>query len=319
MTTETDQDKRLDRFLVEISDINSRSIAQHLIQQSQVFINDKPAKASMKLKAGQTIIINLPEDKPTQLLPYNFKLDILFEDDDLIVVNKPSGLVVHPSAGHEQKTLVNALLAHTTQLSMKNEIRPGIVHRIDKETSGLLVIAKNDFSHENLASQFKNKTTHRIYYALVEGKLEKSKGTMQSYLARHPSDRKKYASLKSNNKIIQKYDPKIENGKWAITHYEVLQSVEDKSYIRLKLETGRTHQIRVHMKELGHPLIGDLMYGYSAQKIKKNNLSRFYLHAAELGFVHPRNDVQMLFKSLWPDKDKIIIYNMGFKNDLQGM
>lgn len=318
-TNENDQDKRLDRFLVEQSEINSRSFAQSLIEKNMILINDKVAKASAKLKANQKITIHLPEDTVTEILPFDLKLDIIFEDNDLIVLNKPSGLVVHPSAGHEQDTLVNALLAHTDQLSMKNEIRPGIVHRIDKETSGLLVVAKNDVAHESLAEQFKNKTTHRIYYAITEGKLEKQKGTIQSYLARHPSDRKKISSLRSNNKIIQKYNQEIENGKWAITHYEVLQNTANNSYVKLKLETGRTHQIRVHMKELGHPLVGDLTYGYSALKNKKHGYSRFFLHAAELGFQHPKTDQMLIFKCNWPDQDRIKIQNLGFKHDLPGM
>lgn len=319
VTTENDQDKRLDRFLVELPEINSRSFSKDLIEKEQVQINGQIAKASAKLRPGLKITIALPEDKPTQLVPYNFNLDIIYEDQDLIVVNKPSGLVVHPSAGHEQDTLVNALLAYTTQLSMKNEIRPGIVHRIDKETSGLLVIAKNDVAHEHLAMQFKNKTTHRVYYAVVQGQFISPKATVKSYLVRHPTDRKKFSSLRKNNKIIQQFDSKIENGKWAVTHYEVLQNTGTQSYVKLVLETGRTHQIRVHMKELGHPLVGDLIYGYPALQYKKNQLSRFYLHAAELGFVHPRTGETLKFQSSWPKTDQAKIQEMGFNRDLPGM
>ena len=293
--------------------ISTRSFAQNMIEKGFVQLNDKPTKASYAVKANDVISVLIPEKKSSELIPYNLELDVLFEDDDLLVVNKPAGLVVHPAAGHEQDTLVNALLHHTKNLSMKNEERPGIVHRIDKETSGLLVVAKNDVAHENLAAQFKNKTTHRVYYAIIEGKPRLAKGVLQSYLARHPNDRKKYSSIRENNKIRMAFDPHFESGKWAVTHFEVLQSSQSKSLIKIRLETGRTHQIRVHLAELGHPLVGDVTYGFSAKKMKELGIKRFYLHAAELGFIHPRTHENLFFSKGWPDEDRQKILSWGFE------
>ncbi len=321
---QADVGQRLDRWLSQLSDINSRSFAQDLITKNCVLIDDKSVKASALLKLNQIVTINFPDLKSVGLQPYDYKLNIIFEDDDLLIVNKPSGLVVHPAAGHEQDTLVNALLHHTQDLSMKNELRPGIVHRLDKETSGLLVVAKNDFTHEDLAQQIKNKTTHRIYYAVVEKELKQTSGTIQTYLARHPVDRKRYASIRENHKIITKFSPSILEGKWAVTHFKKLfVSHYDKSlyltYTKLKLETGRTHQIRVHLSESGHPLLGDAIYGASKPAIKKYQLSRFYLHAAELGFTHPRTLEPVLFKVSWPKEDHLKLKALGISDELSGM
>lgn len=314
--TEDSEGIRLDKFLSSLEEINSRSLAQNLIEKGCVTVNGKKAKASMAVSSGQKIEITLPELQPTELIPYDFKLDILFEDDDLIIVNKPAGLVVHPSAGHAQDTLVNALLAHTKNLSMKYEERPGIVHRIDKETSGLLVAAKNDFAHEALSAQFKNKTAHRIYYALVDKAILRPTGTCKSYLARHPVDRKRYASVRNNNKIISEFIEGFENGKWAVTHFTKIVQHGNMTYLRIKLETGRTHQIRVHLSELGHPLVGDLLYGYSAKKAKELGLRRFYLHAAELGIEHPRTKEFLSFKAPWPQADENKLAELGFKREV---
>lgn len=315
--TEDFHDRRLDHFVATLSEISSRSYAQALIKKNQVLVDGQPSKVSTALKSQQKIEIFLPDEVvSTELIPYDFKLDIPYEDDDLLVVNKPSGLVVHPAAGHQQDTLVNALLFHTKNLSLKNEQRPGIVHRIDKETSGLLVVAKNDFSHEALSQQFKNKTAHRIYYAAVEGLVKKKSDSVQSFLSRHPTDRKRYSSVRLNNKIIHVFDPHFDQGKWAVTHYEKVATASNMSYLKLKLETGRTHQIRVHMSELGHPLVGDVAYGYSKQKHLKNSLSRFFLHAAELGFVHPRSAQSLMFKAPWPPLDIQQLIKLGFSNDL---
>lgn len=307
---------RLDKVLADDSVFNevitTRSYAQNMIEKGFVSVNGKPSKSSYVLKASDQIEVLIPEVKPTELLPYDYKLDIIFEDNDIIVINKPAGLVVHPSAGHEQETLVNALIHHTKNLSMKNEERPGIVHRIDKETSGLLVVAKNDQAHDNLSIQFKNKTTHRIYYAVVEGRPRLGKGTIQSYLARHPNDRKKFASVRINNQIISEYDEYFEKGKWAVTHYQTLQSSQSKSLVRVQLETGRTHQIRVHMSELGHSLVGDMTYGFSMKKAKELEISRFYLHAAELGFTHPKTKEPLKFMIDWPRADFEKIKSWGF-------
>lgn len=307
---------RLDKVLVDetfFKDIiSTRSYAQNMIEKGYISINGKRTKASYSLKESDTIDIIIPEVKPTELIPYDLKLDIIFEDGDLLVINKPAGLVVHPSAGHEQNTLVNALLHHTKNLSMKNEERPGIVHRIDKETSGLLVVAKNDQAHEHLSLQFKNKTTHRIYYAVVDGRPRVGKATISSYLARHPNDRKKFASVRINNRILTEFEEGFEKGKWAVTHYQTIQSSQSKSLVRVQLETGRTHQIRVHMSEMGHTLVGDMTYGFSAKKAKELGITRFFLHAAELGFVHPKTKEPMKFLIDWPRADFEKIKSWGF-------
>lgn len=308
----TEGGQRIDKFLSTLEEISSRNYAKTLIDKELVFINGKKVKASFLLSEGQTLEVSLPELVESALVPYNIQLEIIFEDSDLIVVNKPSGLVVHPAAGHQQDTLVNALLFHTRELSMKNEMRPGIVHRIDKETSGLLVVAKNDIAHENLSQQFKNKTTHRVYFALLDGKLPKLSGVCKSFLARYPYDRKKFASLKENNKIITDPDAEVSNGKWAVTHFKKIAQHSNMSYVKVQLETGRTHQIRVHMSEMGHSLVGDSTYGYSPKKKLELDIQRFYLHAAELGFVHPRTGETMLFKVNWPDQDNIKLIGFGF-------
>lgn len=316
LVTDSNEGIRLDKFLASLEEISSRSMAQNLIDKGLILVNQKPAKASQTVNAGQKIEINLPEPQPTELVPYDLKLDILFEDDDMLIVNKPAGLVVHPSAGHQQDTLVNALLAHTKNLSMKYEERPGIVHRIDKETSGLLVVAKNDFAHEILSAQFKNKTAHRIYYALVDKTLLRPSGTCKSYLARHPVDRKRFASVRENNKIISKPIEGFDGGKWAVSHFTRLAHHSNMSYLKINLETGRTHQIRVHMSEMGHVLVGDLLYGYSPKKMKELGLKRFFLHAAELGVEHPRTKQRMNFKTAWPAEDEKKLIELGFKSEV---
>ncbi len=316
--------QRLDKWLANIDGINSRSVAHDLITKNHVLVDSKVTKPSALLKLNQIVEVQIPEVKSVGLQPYIYQLNIVYEDSDLIVINKPSGLVVHPAAGHEQDTLVNALINHTKDLSMKHEMRPGIVHRLDKETSGLLVIAKNDFAHEHLSLQFKNKTTHRIYYAVVEKEIKTPSGTFQSYLARHPVDRKRYASIRENNKVLGKFKESVTEGKWAVTHFKKLTTsyVEKNLYLtytKLKLETGRTHQIRVHLSENGHPLLGDLVYGGSKVIIKKYDLNRFFLHAAELGFVHPTTKSEMLFKVSWPAADSLKLAQLGFSHELPGM
>lgn len=314
--SETEAGQRIDKWLSENPELNelisTRSFAQNLIENSHVLLNQKKAKCSYLIKLNDHVEVVIPEKKSIGLEPYNFPLDIVFEDDDLLVVNKPPGLVVHPAAGHEQDTLVNALLFHTKNLSMKNEERPGIVHRIDKETSGLLVIAKNDFAHENLSQQFKNKTTHRLYYAFTEGPVIRQNGTYQSYLSRHTTDRKKYASRRENQKVIRTFAGEIESAKWAVTHYKFIESSQGKNLFQLELETGRTHQIRVHMSENGQTLIGDTMYGYSSKKMNELGVKRFFLHASELGFIHPKTNENLIFKCPWPEADVEKIKSWGF-------
>ncbi len=324
VTASKDVGQRLDKWLMQDADIISRSYAQDLIHKNHVLVDDVSVKASHILKINQQVSISIPDVISAGLLPYDFKLNILHEDSHIIVLNKPSGLVVHPAAGHQQDTLVNALINHTTELSMKNERRPGIVHRLDKETSGLLVVAKNDVAHEALSAQFKNRTTHRTYYAVAEKELHKDSGTIQSYLARHPVDRKRYASVRINNRVIQSPKSEMTDGKWAVTQFKKLSCTRlDKNltltYLQLKLETGRTHQIRVHMSEYNHPLFGDLTYGASHAYHKKYSLNRFFLHAAELGFEHPNTQEKLLFKVPWPQQDSVKLKEFGFDHALPGI
>ena len=299
IVTEEHHGLRLDKFLSLHEKIRTRSRAEVLLSSSLIQVNSKIVKASYPVKTNDKVTIQFPVEKTRTLEPSDIALDIVFEDKEVIVVNKPPGLVVHPSAGHESGTLVNALLHHTTDLSMKfNEERPGIVHRIDKETSGLLVVAKNDFAHEKLVQQFQERKVHRIYKAVVFGEFPVSFGRIESNLGRHPVDRKKFAS--------------VPEGKWSATKYKVLKKAHQLSYLELKLETGRTHQIRVHMSEKSHPLVGDNLYGgakrirtVEAKRIQEDikNLKRFLLHAEQLGFQHPTTNEWMQFEKTWPDED----------------
>ena len=296
---EENQGLRLDKYLSLHEKIRTRSRAEYLISSSLVEVNSKAVKASYLVKTNDKVQIKFPIEKERTLEPANIPLDIAYEDKDVIVVNKPAGMVVHPSAGHESETLVNALLYHTSDLSMKfNEERPGIVHRIDKDTSGLLVVAKNDLAHENLVKQFQERKVHRIYKAVVFGDFSVSTGRIESNLGRHPVDRKRFASTT--------------DGKWSATRYKVLKKAHQLSYVELKLETGRTHQIRVHMSEKGHPLVGDTLYGaqkkiksVEAKRIQEDikSLNRFLLHAEQLGFDHPVTGKVLQFERPWPAKD----------------
>ncbi len=310
-------DSRLDKYLSLQPPISSRSRAEYLIDAGLVSVNGKLAKASYKLKPNDTIEVEIPTPKATDLKPLDIPLDIIFEDNDVIVVNKPAGLVVHPAAGHEDDTLVNALMAHTKNLSMKfGEDRPGIVHRIDKETSGLLVIAKNDLAHQNLSDQFKQRSINRLYEAVCVGSPKTSSGEITSIIARHPNDRKRFASIKdTRGRIVTTPSEDITIGKVAKTSFKVLKDRSSASLIQLKLFTGRTHQIRVHMSELGHPLLGDKLYS-NAQASKKisgemktelENLKRFLLHAKVLGFVHPTTQKEMNFEIDWPAQEKTFL------------
>lgn len=309
--------QRLDKALSFVPEIGSRSRAENLISASRVRVNGQNPKASYKVSDKDQIEISFPPPTPSELKPFEMDLDILFEDSDLIVINKPPGLVVHPAAGHQDDTLVNALIAHTDDLAMKfGEERPGIVHRLDRETSGVLVVAKNDFTQENLAAQFKERSVHRIYHAICLGLPARQDGTIQSFIARHPANRKKFASvLDSERKVIRDkgLDPEI--GKWAVTHYKVLKNhPAGLSYLQLKLETGRTHQIRVHLSEMGCPILSDDLYstdrrmksvtGHNNQDLLKTS-TRCALHACELGFSHPKTKENLFFKVAWPDHQEI--------------
>lgn len=304
---------RLDKALSLIPEIGSRSRAEYLLNQERILVNGLACKSSYKIKKDDWFEIDLPEATPSTLQPLDIKLDILFEDKDLIVINKPAGLVVHPAAGHAHDTLVNALIGHTKDLSMKfGEDRPGIVHRLDRDTSGVLVVAKNDKAHENLAQQFKSRSVHRTYLAACIGTPARTEGVIESFLARHPVDRKRYSSLQDDERKVirdKNYEPEI--GKWAVTRFNVIKRLPSGiSYLQLKLETGRTHQIRVHLSEMGLPIVADDLYG-ADKKIKNiqnsqfkeivKTFPRFALHASELGFQHPSTDENMFFKVPWPE------------------
>lgn len=282
--TITNEKGRLDKVLTEQLSDYTRSQIQQWLKEDAVLLNNQPMKANYKVKSGEVFQIVIPEPVSLDLLPENLPLDIVYQDEDVAVVNKPQGMVVHPSAGHPDGTLVNALLYHLKDLSSINEvIRPGIVHRIDKDTSGLLMIAKNDVAHEVLAKQLKDKTSLRKYIALVHGNIPHDKGTINAPIGRSKSDRKKQAV--------------IEEGKSAVTHFTVLERFGEFTLVELQLETGRTHQIRVHMQYIGFPVAGDPVYG--PRKTLAGNGQ--YLHAKLLGFKHPRTGEQMVFEAPLPE------------------
>ena len=267
--------ERLDAFLSRVMEHTSRSSAQRLLEEGCVLRNGKPGRKNDKLSPGDEISVTLPEPKTLEVVPTKMPLDVIYEDEDVLVLNKPKGLVVHPAAGHQEDTLVNGLLfALGDQLSGINGIlRPGIVHRIDKDTSGLLAVAKNDLAHTVLASQLKDHTMARTYEAIVCGNLKEDSGTVDAPIGRHPTDRKKMCVT-------------ARNGKSAITHWEVVKRYRGYTHIRCKLETGRTHQIRVHMAHLGHPILGDGVYGRKKPELGQSSQC---LHAGALCFSHPRD------------------------------
>lgn len=278
---------RLDLYISkELNDI-SRSYVQKLIEKGNVKVNNEIINSKKhKINENDCIDIEIPKPEKLNLEPENIPISIVYEDDDVIVVNKPQGMVVHPAPGHYKGTLVNALLYHSKSLSSINGIiRPGIVHRIDKDTSGLLMIAKNNNAHNFLAAQLKEHSTNRIYIALVHGNIKTNSGTIDAPIGRHPVNRLKWTVVERNSKR-------------AVTHFKVLERYSDYTLTQLKLETGRTHQIRVHMAYLGHPLVGDPLYGV---KKKKFNLDGQALHAKVLGFVHPTTLEYMEFNSTLPD------------------
>lgn len=305
---------RLDRYLSTFEEVSSRSKAAKIIADGGVTVNGELAKASRLLEPADHVEVVLPDARPSGLTKYDFALDIVHEDADVIVIDKPAGLVVHPAAGHDGDTLVNALVAHAKDLSMGfGEDRPGIVHRLDKETSGLLVVAKNDRAHRSLVEQFQNRSIHRLYQAVALGEMSSSGGTIQSYLARHPTDRKKFASVLGEDRKVQRdAEPAPAVGKWAITDYRRLAKKNGLSFLELKLRTGRTHQIRVHLSEMGYPLAGDKTYGadrkaktLASARVRAQvlGLERFLLHARELGFTHPVTSQRLQFSREWPERD----------------
>lgn len=283
--------ERIDNYLIKILN-KSRSKIQNLIKTENVKVNNKIIKNSYIVKQNDNIEINEIEEQPLSAKAEKIDLDIVYEDDDIIVVNKQNGLVVHPAVGNPTGTLVNGLMYHSKNLSKVNgEFRPGIVHRIDAFTTGLLVVAKNDYAHEFLARQLENKTTHRIYVALVWGVINEDTGTIDAPIGRDKKDRKKMAVTS-------------ENSKNAVTHFKVIERYKDATLIELKLETGRTHQIRVHMNYINHPVVNDSVYG----KRKLIDETGQCLHAKELGFIHPKTKKYMCFTSELP-KEFINILN----------
>lgn len=295
--------KRLDVFVFETLGI-TRSNAQGMIESGLVTVNGKVESKNYRLRDGDEIEIEEQEPEVLNVEAENIPLDIVFEDDDIIVINKPSGMVVHPAPGNERGTLVNALLYHCkgSLSGINGVIRPGIVHRIDKDTSGLLVVAKNDESHVFLSSLLKGHGIKRVYHALVVGHYKESRGTVNAPIARHPVDRKKMAV--------------VAGGREAITHYEVIEEYPSFTYARFQLETGRTHQIRVHTSYIGHPIIGDEVYGGGKTTFEKNNKSLLdgqILHAKILSFPHPRTREELTFECELPDNFKKLLERLRDK------
>lgn len=275
---------RIDKVLSDLLKEHSRSQIQQWLKDQNITVNGEVTRSNYKVKENDEISINVPEPVELDVVAEDIPIEIVYEDDDVLVINKSQGMVVHPSAGHQNGTLVNALLYHIKDLSSINGIiRPGIVHRIDKDTSGLLMVAKNDKAHEALAAQLKDKTSIRKYIALVHGEITHDKGEIDAPIGRSKNDRKMQAV--------------IEGGKPAVTHFEVLERYEGYTLVQLQLETGRTHQIRVHMKYIGFPVAGDPLYG--PRKTLKGNGQ--FLHAEVLGFKHPTTGQMMVFEAPLPE------------------
>lgn len=292
------ESERLDKFLFsELGEI-SRSHIQKLIETEKIKINGNPTNKKYKVIPGDTVKILLPNPEPIDVLPEKIDLDIIYEDNDLLVVNKPKDMVVHPAAGNYTGTLVNALLYHckNSLSGINGVLRPGIVHRIDKDTSGLLIVAKNDTAHNFLSEQIKNHSFTREYEAIVYGNIQSDVGTIKGNIGRHKTDRKKMAVV-------------IGSGKPATTHYKVINRYRNYTHLKLKLETGRTHQIRVHLSHIGHPVVGDEVYANP-----KNNPFKFLkgqcLHARKIGFIHPTTKKYMEFTSDLPEYFKKVLENI---------
>ena len=278
---------RIDKYISDLDLGISRSSAVNLIENGSITLNGEKVSKKYKIALGDVIEIDMPEPVPYEAKAENIPLDIIYEDDDLLVVNKAKGMVVHPAAGNYDGTLVNALLYHCgdSLSGINGVLRPGIVHRIDKDTSGLLIVAKNDFAHSLLAQQIKEHSFTREYEAIVFGKMKETEGTVNAPIGRNPNDRKKMCVISKNSKE-------------AVTHYSVINEYKGYTHIKCKLETGRTHQIRVHMAYLGHPVAGDLLYGVKNEKV---DFTGQCLHARKIGFIHPRSQEYIEFTSQLPD------------------
>ena len=285
--SEESKNQRLDAFLASSLDGLTRSQATRLIESGEVAVDGKPVSKSYKLAGGEDIAVTLPEPEPVEAVPQDIPLDVVYEDADVIVVNKPSGMVVHPAPGHPDGTLVNALLYHCagTLSGIGGALRPGIVHRIDRDTSGLIIAAKNDAAHQYLSAQLADHTLARTYECIVVGKLREDRGTVNAPIARHPTDRKRMAV--------------VAGGREAVTHWEVIARYPGYTHVRCRLETGRTHQIRVHMAYIGHPILGDTVYG---AKKEVPGLTGQCLHAVGLRFLHPRTHEVVELSCPLPDE-----------------
>ena len=296
-----DTGKRIDVFVSDNMDSLSRSMVQKLIESGDILVNEKKQKSNYKLRNGDIISANIPDPENVDIVAEDIPLEVIYEDEDIIVVNKPKDMVVHPAAGHFSGTLVNALMFHCgdSLSGINGELRPGIVHRIDKDTSGILVSAKNDNAHRELALQLADHSITRIYYAICFGNIKEDEGTIDKPLGRNPKDRKKMA-------ITEK------DGRRAVTHYKVLERFSKFTLMQAQLETGRTHQIRVHMASIGHPLLGDKVYGSEKQPFGVNDGQ--VLHAGVLGFIHPTKKEYMEFRSPLPEGfEKLIEKLRGMK------
>ena len=285
--SEESKNQRLDAFLASSLDGLTRSQATRLIESGEVAVNGRAVSKSYKLAGGEDIAVTLPEPEPVEAVPQDIPLDVVYEDADVIVVNKPSGMVVHPAPGHPDGTLVNALLCHCagTLSGIGGALRPGIVHRIDRDTSGLIIAAKNDAAHQYLSAQLADHTLARTYECIVAGALREDRGTVDAPIARHPTDRKRMAV--------------VAGGREAVTHWEVIARYPGYTHVRCRLETGRTHQIRVHMAYIGHPILGDTVYG---AKKEVPGLTGQCLHAVGLRFLHPRTHEVVELSCPLPDE-----------------
>ncbi|MDH5542534.1 MAG: RluA family pseudouridine synthase [Nitrospinota bacterium] len=281
---EGEENERLDSFLAKKIRKLSRSAVARLIKEGAIVLNEKSVTANQKTKSGETFTVNIPAPEPLEAEPENIPLDIVYEDDDIIVVNKQAGLVVHPAKGNSRGTLVNALLYHCKNLSgIGGKLRPGIVHRLDKDTSGLIAIAKNDEAHHSLSEQLKSRSMGREYVAIVRGLLKKERGIINDAIGRHPQYRKKMSI-------------RTEKPREALTEYEVIERFAEHTYVRLRLKTGRTHQIRVHLSSKNHPVLGDMLYG----KQKTGLIDRPALHARKMTLIHPKSGEKMEFEASIP-------------------
>ena len=291
---------RIDRYLADQCPEHSRSYIQKLLKEEQVLVNGRVIKANYKTQSGDYIEFHIPDPEVLGILPENIPLDILYEDDDILVVNKPKGMVVHPAPGHYSHTLVNAVLYHCGEnlSGINGVIRPGIVHRIDMNTTGSLLICKNDKAHQILAEQLKEHSITRKYHAIVHGNLKEDTGTVNAPIGRHPTDRKKMST-------------KAPNGRHAVTHYRVLERFGNFTYIECQLETGRTHQIRVHMSSIGHPILGDEIYGPAKCPYKLQGQT---LHAKILGITHPSTGEYIEFDAPLPDYFKDLLNKLRKQN-----